>query len=101
MVLLQLMDFVKPGIVDWKKRVNTKEKMAKEKMKASIGRDVPADSRGHLEDGEHRAPHALEVNVSVQAARGARNTSEEVVRGDGEGEDEDEEQQADVAERGQ
>jgi len=34
MVLLQLMDFVKPGIVDWKKRVNTKEKMAKEKMKA-------------------------------------------------------------------
>ena len=34
MVHLQLMDFVKPGIVDWKKRVNTKEKMAKEKMKA-------------------------------------------------------------------
>ena len=27
--ILQLMDFIKPGIVDWKKRVNTKEKMAK------------------------------------------------------------------------
>jgi len=34
LIIFQLMDFVKPGIVDWKKRVNTKEKMAKEKMKA-------------------------------------------------------------------
>ena len=28
------MDFVKPGIVDWKKRVNTKEKLAKERIAA-------------------------------------------------------------------
>ena len=27
------MDFVKPGIVDWNKRVNTKEKMSKIKAK--------------------------------------------------------------------
>merc|ERR1719382_922216 len=29
LIIFQLMDFIKPGIVDWKKRVNTKEKMAK------------------------------------------------------------------------
>jgi len=34
LIIFQLMDFVKPGIVDWKKRVNTKEKLAKERIAA-------------------------------------------------------------------
>ena len=31
LVIFQLMDYIRPGIVDWDKRVNTKDKMSKMK----------------------------------------------------------------------